>query len=73
MTDVTSLISFFLILLHYRATFVVYQQNRINNTTSNSLTNIFSVNHIQDGFFWRLLTDWGAKVPTSLKSVTHTL
>ena len=49
MTDMASLISFFLILFHYWAAFVVYQQNWVNNTTWNSLTNIFSVNHIQIG------------------------
>ena len=49
MTDMKSLI--FLILFHYWAAFMVYRQNRINNTTSNSLTNIFSVNHIEDGSF----------------------
>ena len=52
MTDMTSLISFLLILFHYWAAFVVYQQNQVNNTSSNSLVNIFSVNHIQDGSFW---------------------
>ena len=52
MTDMTSLISFLLILFHYWAAFVVYQQNQVNNATSNSLVNIFSVNHIQDGSFW---------------------
>ena len=53
MTDMRSLISFFLILFHYWAAFVVYQQNWVNNTTStwNSLTNIFSINHIQVGSF----------------------
>ena len=51
MTDMTSLISFLLILFHYWAAFVVYQQNWVNNTTWNSLTNIFSVNHIQVGSF----------------------
>ena len=53
MTDMTSLISFLLILFHYWAAFVVYQQNWVNNTTPtwNSLTNIFSVNHIQVGSF----------------------
>ena len=51
MTDMTSLISFLLILFHYWADFVVYQQNGVNNTTSNSLANIFSVNHIQVGSF----------------------
>ena len=40
-TDMTSLISFFLILFHYWAAFVVYQQNRVNNTTSDFLANIF--------------------------------
>ena len=52
MTDMTSLISFFLILFHYWAALVVYQQNRVNSTTSNPLTNIFFVNHIQNGSFW---------------------
>ena len=47
MTDMTSLISFLLILFHYWATFMVYQQNWVHNTTWNSLSNIFSVNHIQ--------------------------
>ena len=35
----------------YWAAFVVYQQNWVNNTTWNSLTSIFSVNHIQVGCF----------------------
>ena len=43
--------SFLLILSHYWAAFVVYQQNWVNNATWNSLTNIFSVNHIQIGAF----------------------
>ena len=51
MTDMTSLIPFLLILFHYWAAFVVYKQNWLNNTTWNSLTNIFSVNHIQVGCF----------------------
>ena len=41
MTDMTSLISFFLILFHYWAVFAVHQQNWVSNTTWNSLTNIF--------------------------------
>ena len=49
MTDMTSLIPFFLILFHYWAAFVVYQQNWVNSTAWNSETNIFSVNHIQVG------------------------
>ena len=49
MTDITILISFLLIFFHYWAAFVENQQNRVSNTTSNSLTNIFSVNHIHDG------------------------
>ena len=51
MTDVTNLISFLLILFHYWGAFVEYQQNWVNNTTWNFLTNIFSVNHIQIGSF----------------------
>ena len=68
MTDMKSLISFFLILFHYWAALLVYQKNRVNNTTSNSLINFFS------GwvFSWPL-TDRGAKMPTSIKSVTHIL
>ena len=49
MTDMTSLISFLLILFHYCAAFVVYQQNWVNSTTWNFLTNIFSVNLVQIG------------------------
>ena len=48
-TDMTSLISFLLILFHSWAAFVVYQQNWVN---WNSLTNIFSVHHIHIGSFW---------------------
>ena len=51
MTDMTSLISF-LFLFHSWAAFVVCQQNWVNNTTWNSLTNIFSVHLIQVGSFW---------------------
>ena len=51
-TDMTSLISFFLILFHYWTAFAVYQQNWVNNTTWKSLTNIFPVNHIHVRFFW---------------------
>ena len=68
MTDMTSLISFFLILFHYWAALVAYQQNRVNNTTSSSLINIFS-----GWVFSGLLTDRGTKMPTSIKSVTHIL
>ena len=50
-TDMTSLISFLLILFYHWAAFVVYQQNWVNNTTWNSLTSVFSVNHIQVGCF----------------------
>ena len=52
MTDMTSLISFLLILFHSWAAVVVCQQNWVNNTTWNSLTNIFSVHLIQVGSFW---------------------
>ena len=52
MTDMTSLISFLLILFHSWAAFVVYQQSWVNNTTWNSLLNIFSVHSIQVGSFW---------------------
>ena len=52
MTDMTSLISFLLILFHSWAAFVVYQQSWVNNTTWNSLLNIFSVHYIQVGSFW---------------------
>ena len=47
MTDMKSLISFLLILFHYWAAVVVYQQNWVNNTTWNSLKSIFSINHTQ--------------------------
>ena len=51
MADMTSVISFLLILFHYWAAFVVYRQNWVNNTTLNSLTNNFFVNLIQVGSF----------------------
>ena len=73
MTDMTSLILFFLILFHYWAAFVVYQQNRVNNTTWNSLKNIFSVNHIQLGSFRGCSRIGVQKCPPPLKSVKHIL
>ena len=63
MTDMTSLISFFLILFHYWAAFVVFQQNWVNNTTWNYLPNIFSA----------LLSDRGAEMPPPpLLKICHT-
>ena len=74
MTDLTSLIFFLLILFHYWGAIVVYQQNCVNNTSWNSLTNIFSVNHIQVGSFLGCSRIGDAKMPPlSLKSVTHNL
>ena len=70
MTDMTSLIPFRLILFHYRAAFVVYQQNQVNNTTWNSLKNIFSVNHIQVGSFWGCSRIGVQKCP--LPKICHT-
>ena len=72
MTDMTSLISFFLILFHYWAAFVVYQQNWVNNTTWNSLTNIFSVHHIQVGSFRVCSRIWVQKCPPSLLKICDT-
>ena len=59
-------------IFHYWAAFMVYQQNRVNNTTSSSLKNIFVLTIFKMGLFG-LLTDQGAKMPTSIKSVTHIL
>ena len=74
MTDLTSLIFFLLILFHYWGAIVVYQQNCVNNTSWNSLTNIFSVNDIQVGSFLGCSRIGDAKMPPlSLKSVTHNL
>ena len=73
MTDMTSLISFLLILFHYWAAFVVYQQNWVNNTTGDSLTNICFVYHIQVGSFWGCSRIRVQKCPPSLKSVTQIL
>ena len=69
MADMTSLISFFLILFHYWAAFVAYQQNRVNNTTSISLTNIFSINHILDGSFGAAPESWCKN--THLHKICH--
>ena len=57
-------------IFHYWAAFMVYQQNRVNNTTSSSLKNIFVLTIFKMGLFG-LLTDQGAKMPTSIKSHTY--
>ena len=70
MTDMTSLISFLLILFHYWAAFVVYQLSWANNTTWISLANIFLLIIFRLGLFG-LLTDQGAKISPTPK-ICHT-
>ena len=74
MTDMTSLISFLLILFHYWAAFVVYQQNWVNSTTWNSLKNIFSVNLVQVGSLRGCSRIGVQKLPrpTPLPKIYHT-
>ena len=70
MAHMTSLISFLLILFHYWAAFVVYQQNSVNNTNWNYLTNIFSVNHIRIGSF-RDCSQIGVQKSFPLPKICH--
>ena len=72
MTDMTSLISFLLILFNYWAALVVYQQNWVNNTTWISLTNIFYVNHIQIGSFRGCSRIGVQKCSPPLPKICHT-
>ena len=74
MTDMTSLISFLLIsfILILLAAFVVYQQNWVNNTTSNSLKDVFSVNHIQVGSFQGCSQIAVQKCPFPFPKICHT-
>ena len=70
MTNMTSLISF---LSNFISLLSCFCGISAKNTTSNSLTKFFSVNHIQDGSFRECSRIGGAKMPTYIKSVTHIL
>ena len=74
MTVMTSLTSFFLILFHYWAASVVYQQNWVNNTTWKFPDEYFFCLSYSGWVFSRLLTDQVAKMhPTPpFHKICHT-